>query len=301
MRRKRKEQKKKIIIIAALLLLSILAGMYAVKLAGKVAEDRRAAEAEAQAEAEAAAQQEAEAAAAAEAEAEAAKKSDSIYAYSGASGDAKYSLAAYDSAVEAGAGVIAVPFVVSQDGTLYVSDDDYAQELTGYGGYFSGMTDGQINNLETRSGAKVLKLSDVIDKYGKDIHYDIELKYTSERNLMALKELIDKKDCADVVSISSRYFNGLRSLDNELPDIPKIFICSSEEEWGEAMIHEFIDSVSVSKEMMSADYCKEAHDRNKKFGAWILNSEEEINTANEIGADFYYTDEAALAAGIEKE
>lgn len=297
MRRKRKEQKKRLILIAVLLLLCVLAGFYAVKLAGKVAENRRAAEAEAQAEAEAAAQQEAEEAAAAEAETT--KKSESIYAYSGASGDAKYSLAAYDSAVEAGAGVLAVPFVVSQDGTLYVADDDYAQDLTGYGGYFSGMADAQIDNLETRSGAKVLKLSEVLDKYGKDIHYDIELRYTSERNLMALKEWIDKNDCSDAVSISSRYFSGLRSLDNELPDIPKIFICSSEEEWGEAMIHEFIDAVSVSKDMMSADYCKEAHDRDKKFAAWILSSEEEINNAKEIGADFYYTDEAVLAAGLE--
>ena len=299
MRKKRKDQKKRLVLIAVLLILCVLAGIYTVRLAGKVADNRRAAEAAAQAEAEAAAQQEAEEAAAAEAEA--AKKSDSIYAYRGASGDAEYSLAGYDSAVAAGAGVLAVPFVVSQDGTLYVADDDYAQDLTGYAGYFSGMTDGQIDNLETKAGGKVLKLTELFDKYGRDVHYAIELRYTGERNLMALSDLIQKKDYADVVSISSQYFSALRSMDNELPNVQKIFICSGEEEWGEALGLEYVDSISVSKDMMSEERCKDAHDRDKKFGAGVLNSEEDIKKVIGMGADFYYTDEAALAAGAEKE
>ena len=297
MTKKRTEQRKTIILVAILLLFCLLAGVYLVKLTGKRAEERR--EAEAAEAAEAAAQQEAEQAAAEETAA--AKKSGRIYAYRGSSDDAEYSLAAYDSAVEAGAGVLTVPFVVSQDGTLYVADDDYAQDLTGYAGYFSGMTDGQIDNLETKSGGKMLKLSELFEKYGRDVHYVIDLKYTSERNLMALKDLIDKNDYADAVSIASEYFKGLRSLDNELPNTPKIFLCSNEENWGEAINLEYLDAISVSKEMMSEERCKEAHEKNKKFGAGVLNSEEDIKSAIGMGADFYFTDEAALAAGLEKE
>lgn len=287
---------KKLILIAVLLMLCVAATAYLFKTVDDMREQREAAAAEE------AAQQEAEAAAAAEEEAAqeaATKKDEQVYAYSGSKDDNKYTMAAYDSAVEAGCGAIVLPFVVSQDGTLIVADDDYAQDLTGYGGYFSGMTDGQIENLETKSGDKILKLADVFDKYGRDIHYIIEVKYTSERNLMALKELIDKKDYADVVSISSEFFSGLRSLDNELPNSPKIFLCNGEEGWAEALGTDYVDAISVTSEMMSDERCKTAKDSNKKFGAGILSSEEDITKANDMGADFFITDAAALAAGNE--
>ena len=295
MRRKSKTGKK-LILIAVLLMLCVVATAYLFKTVGDMREQREAAAAEE------AAQQEAEATAAAEEEAAqeaATKKDEQVYAYSGSKDDNKYTMAAYDSAVEAGCGAIVLPFVVSQDGTLIVADDDYAQDLTGYGGYFSGMTDGQIENLETKSGDKILKLADVFDKYGRDIHYIIEVKYTSERNLMALKELIDKKDYADVVSISSEFFSGLRSLDNELPNSPKIFLCNGEEGWAEALGTDYVDAISVTSEMMSDERCKTAKDSNKKFGAGILSSEEDINKAKDMGADFFFTDAAALAAGNE--
>ena len=282
--------------IAVLLMLCVAAAAYLLKTVGDMKEQREAAQAEELAQQEAAAAEEK----AAEEEA-AAAKSESIYAYRGSADDAAYSMAAYDSAVEAGAGVLVLPFIVSQDGTLYVADDDYAQDLTGYAGYFSGMTDGQIDNLETKSGGKMLKVSDVFEKYGRDVHYVIELKYTSDRNLMALKDLIDKNDFADTVSIASEYFKGLRSLDNELPNTPKIFICSNDENWGEALNLEYLDAISVSKEMLSEERCRAAHEQNKKFGAGILNSEEDMKSAIGMGVDFCFTDEAALAAGLEKE
>ena len=43
-----------------------------------------------------------------------------------------------------------------------------------------------------------------------------------------------------------------------------------------------------------------AHDYGKKFGAWGLNSEEDIKAAIEMGVDSYFTDETQLAVGIEK-
>lgn len=294
MRRKRKTGKI-LLIIAVLLMLCVAATAYLFKTVGDMRDQREAAAAEE------AAQQQAEAEAAAEEAAaqEAAKKNEQVYAYSGSKDDNKYTMTAYDSAVEAGCGAIVLPFVVSQDGTLIVADDDYAQDLTGYGGYFSGMTDGQIENLETKSGDKILKLADVFDKYGKDMNYIIDVKYTSERNLMALKELINQKDVADVVSISSEYFSGLRSLDNEFPDCPKIFLCNGEEGWAEALGTDYVDAISVTSEMMSDERCKTAKDSNKKFGAGILSSEEDINKAKDMDADFFFTDAAALAAGNE--
>ena len=295
MRRKR-QIRRRIALIAVMLILCVLAGAYIVKRAGSMAKQVKETE-----EAEEIANAEAEAEAAAEeaAKEEALKESEHIYSYSGTSTDEAYTMAAYDSAANAGAGTIVLPFVVSQDGTLYVADDDYAQDMTGYGGYFSGMTDGQIDELNTRGGSKVLKLSDVFDKYGKSIRYVIELKYTGERNLTALKDIVNKYELSDVVSVSCQYFSGLRAMEAELPDVPKIFICSNEDEWGEALGLEHVDVIAVSKDMMSAERCKEAHDRNKFISVQTLSTGEDIKSALETGADSYFTDEAAKAVEVE--
>ena len=276
-----------------MIVLCLLAGMYLIKMVGGRAEqagepqtETAQTEAETQAEAQAAAN---------------AQKDEHIYSYRGSSDDQLYTPAAYDSAVEAGAGVIVLPFVVSQDDTLYIADDDYAEELTGTAGYFSGMVDSQIEALETKAGTKVMKLSDVLEKYGSDVKYVIEMKYTSDRNQQALIELIDKYGCADNVIIASRYFSGLRSMESNLPEVPKLFICQDQAEFNEALGIPQIDIISVSKDMLTEENCKLAHDNDKKFGAWVLDTEEEIKSAISMGADSYFTGETALAVELEKE
>ena len=51
------------------------------------------------------------------------------------------------------------------------------------------MVDAQIDALETKAGTKVMKVSDALEKYGKDVNMSYEAKYTSERNQQALKNL----------------------------------------------------------------------------------------------------------------
>jgi glycerophosphoryl diester phosphodiesterase len=62
-----------------------------------------------------------------------------------------------------------------------------------------------------------------------------------------------------------------------------------------------VDILSVDKSIMTDDNCRSAHDNGKKFNVQTVNTEEEINSAIKVGADSYFTDEAALAAGLEKE
>lgn len=291
---------KRLSLIALMLVLCMLATLYILSLASKRMEEAEQARIEQEiAEAE---QLAAEEAAAAEAEAaeKAASVPERVYSYRGSSNDELYTMAAYENAVEAGSGFIAFPFVVSGDGTLYVADDDQAHSLTGYSGFFSGMTDGQIAELTTRGGASLVKVSDLFDKFGKEVNYIIELKYTGNRNIEALKDLLKNYDLSDNIAISSTYFNGLRSIEADLPDIPKIFICSNESDFNEALSMSEIDTISVSRDMMSEDYCKSAHGCGKKCGAWTLNSEEDIKSAIGMGADSYFTDETAVAVSAEK-
>lgn len=290
----RRKRKKIITAIAVMLLLCILAAFSIISTVRKRASEAREAEIAEQQAAETAAQ------AAEEEEKKASERSERILAYRGSSEDGLYTMAAYENAVEAGAGSIVLPFVVSQDGTLYVADDDYALELTGYGGYFSGMIDSQIENLETKSGTKVLKLSEVFEKFGSDVKYVIDLRYTSERNQEALRQFLEENGNEDSISVACSYFSGLRALEGSLPDVPKIFICSDAATFNEAKMADYVDVISVDKEIMSKELCDDAHKYEKDFGAWALNSAEEVKEALSMGVDSFFTDEVAAAAEAEK-
>ena len=103
-----------------------------------------------------------------------------VYSHRGSAGDDELTFAAYDRAVEAGSKYIEADIVVSGDGTVYVAHDDYALDMTGTGGYLSGMTDGQIDKLKTKNGSNVLKLKDIFEKYGDSVNYIVDVKKIKE-------------------------------------------------------------------------------------------------------------------------
>ena len=52
---------------------------------------------------------------------------------------------------------------------------------------------------------------------------------------------------------------------------------------------------------MTEDNLKAAHEHEKTFSVWTLNSEEEILKAIELGVDTYFTDDTALAIQLEEQ
>ena len=299
----RKKQSRKIIAILLMLLLCVLAVFYIIRLTHSRAESAQAeietAEAEAAAEeaAEAAAEQEREAAEAAKA----AEAGSHVYAHRGSQGDDELSFDAYDRAIAAGAGYIEADIVVSADGTVYVAHDDYAADMTGYKGYFSGMKDSQIDALKTRAGNSVLKLSDLFDKYGDSVKYIVDIKYASSRNVTAFTEIIKEYGFEDKVVAASFYQNALRPLEDEFPDMPKIFLCGEQGAFNLALGFSYADILCVPKDIISEANLKAAHDNDKLFSAWTLNTEDEIRSAIELGIDSYFTDDSELAVRLEKE
>lgn len=223
-----------------------------------------------------------------------------IYTNSGSSSEERYTMAAFDSAVEGGSVCLSMPVVAAKDGTLYVAYDDYLRDMTGLDGYLSGMSDGQIAEVKTKGGNGIVKLSDVFEKYGTDVNYVIEIRYANERNIMPFVETVKKAGVADVTSVSSYYFGALDIVENEFPDMPKIFLSENEVDLAEAQRSETVDLISVNRDLMTAENLAAVHESGKKFGAWTLNSEEDIKSAVSMGLDSYFTDEGAFAVSIEK-
>jgi glycerophosphoryl diester phosphodiesterase len=309
--RVRRAQKNKITAIVIMLILCIVAMIYVVKLAGRnnatqvsnepdvTADDT----ADAAAEDETAAEEDAAAGdtTAADAAAPHEKAASYIYSHRGSADDNEFTVAAYDKMIAAGSKYISADMVVSADGTIYIASDDYAKDMVGLDGYFSGMSDSQIDGLSTRGGNPILKLSDIFDKYGDSVTYIVDIRYTSSRNINAFTDIVKKYGFENNVIASSYYPQALRPLESTFPDMTKIFMCSDQGTFNVGLRYDYADVLCVPKEIMTGDNLKAARDSGKKFSVWTLNTEEEILSAIELGADSYFTDETELAVGLEEQ
>ena len=126
-----------------------------------------------------------------------------VYSYRGSAGAEEHSFKAYDAAIEAGSQYIGVDVVISSDGVLYVSADLNAVTMTGYNGMYEYISSETVDGLKTEAGNKILRLSEVFDKYGKDIHYVIEIKDNSDKCLLAFEKLVDDYGLSDVITAAS--------------------------------------------------------------------------------------------------
>lgn len=293
--RRKRAKRRKLITIIVLLLLCVVSAVYILAHFGK-SDDKRAEEpVEETPAAEETADEEIPESAADETAA------SHVYSHRGSAGDDELTFAAYDKAVEAGSKYIEADIVVSGDGTVYLAHDDYAMDMTGTNGYFSGMTDGQIDKLKTKNGSSVLKLKDLFEKYGDSVSYIVDVKYVSPRNVDAFTIAVRTSGFEDRVIAASSFFDVLRPLDETFPDMTKLYVCPDQAAFELALEKDYVDIISVPKNIMTADNLKAAHDHGKKFSAWTLNSEAEISDAIDLGVDSYFTDDTALAIGLEKE
>ena len=221
----------------------------------------------------------------------------------GSDGAEEHSFKAYDSAIEAGSRYIEQDVVMSADGILYVSHDFNAWLMTGYDGLYEHMSSEAIDNLRTRAGNKILRLSEVFDRYGRSINYVIELKPDNDACVEAFMKLVDEYELGDLITVQSMYPGRLEELETRYPDMPKLFVCRSQAEFYRALDSAYIDIISVKADagLMTSGNCEEPHGHNKLFSAWVLNSEEAIKNAIDMGVDTYFTADTPLALSLERE
>ena len=228
---------------------------------------------------------------------------DHIYSHRGVGGSYEHSFRAYDEAIEAGSKYIEQDLVLSSDGVLFVAHDLNASSMTGVKASYSSMSAEEIDKLTTRAGEKVLRLSEVFDKYGRDVNYVIELKTADSAIINAFEEIIDSYDYKDIVVVQCRYPGALKTVEDKYPEMKKLFVCRTQGEVNESLGMDYVDIVSVRYDsgLMTEANCKAVHDSGKLFGAWTLNYESSIKQAIDMGVDNYFTDDTALAMSLERE
>ena len=213
----------------------------------------------------------------------------------------EHTFEAYDMAIAAGSRNIEQDLVISADGTLYVSHDATATRLTGVSAYYSGMTDSQIDELRTSNGEKILKLSEVFDRYGKKVHYIIELKSMDSGTIDAFRKIVDEYGYEDQIVVQCFQLQVLKTLEEYYPNMPKLHL-SEVDQWAfeNALTKDYVDMVSVDTSMFTEANCRAAHEHGKQFNVWTLDTEEGIRRAIDMGVDTYFTNDTALAIKLEK-
>ncbi|MBQ0079019.1 MAG: glycerophosphodiester phosphodiesterase [Eubacterium sp.] len=225
-----------------------------------------------------------------------------VYSHRGASGEApEHTFQAYDLAIEEGSINIEQDLVISADGTLYVAHDRNARALTGVDKEYNEMTNEEIDELRTHGGDRILKLSEVFDRYGQDVNYIIELKKRDDATVAAFKEIVDQYQMADNVVVQCFSLSILEDLDECYPDMPKLYLVDNQKALEEGLDKTYVDIIGANKKLMTAENVDAVHEASKDFAAWVLDTEDEIKEAIDLNVDEYFTNYTSRALEIEKE
>lgn len=226
-----------------------------------------------------------------------------VYSHRGSAGQNEHSFITYDDAIALGSHFIEQDVVMSKDGVLFVAHSRDAVVMTGTSALYSVLTAEEIEQLRTHTGNKILRLSEVFERYGKNVHYVIELKRRDDETLKAFEELIDQYDIQDVVVFQSTNTNVLKEFDTKYPDMELLYLSKSQTYFDQALDMSYIDIISVPalSDLMTEKNCIAAHEHGKQFNIWTLDTEEMIRKAIDIGADTYFTNNTELALDLERE
>lgn len=296
-----KKTKTSLLIAIAVMLLLIIVSAGWIIHRGNELHVARAKEDAARAQAEA--QQKADEEAAAKKEAEDAEVASHVYSHRGSAGPEEHSFKAYDAAIKAGSRYIEQDVVITSDNVLYVSHDLNAVTMTGYNGMYEYISSETVDGLTTEAGNKILRLSEVFDKYGRDINYVIELKPNSDACIEAFEKLVDEYGFSDVITVQSLYPEVLETLEEKYPDMTKLYVAWSQADFDYVVDKPYADIISVKAAagLMTEANCEAAHENGKLFSAWTLDSEETIKKAIDMGVDTYFTNDTPLALKLERE
>ena len=228
---------------------------------------------------------------------------DHVYSYRGSEGSLEHSFQAYDAAIEAGSHNIHQDIVISSDGVLFVSYEISGLKMTGNRDFYKDMTAAEIDELRTHEGNKILRLSEVFDKYGRDVHYLVQFSVTGSDIVTAFEEIIDQYGYEDIVTAMSDEPEVLETLEEKYPDMTKMLVCKTPGLFTRSLDMPYVDNISVKviAGLMKEERVQLAHEHDKEFSAWTLDTESEIKSAIDMGVDSYFTNDTALAIGIEEE
>ncbi len=229
--------------------------------------------------------------------------SPAIIGHRGARGEApENTLAGFRQAVNAGAQGIELDVRLSSDHHLVVLHDRNVQRTTGHRNAARWMTRAELGGLDARQGSPgwhsptgVPSLEEVIDACPANMSFQLEVKAarrsTLERIADELIQLIDRRNLAGRVIVSSSHKPFLRELGRRAPHLHRGHVCRRRYRQplrGTAAVG--ADWLIVHHSLASAALVRRARTRGLKISTWTVNDLAEAERLAELEVDSIITD-----------
>lgn len=228
-----------------------------------------------------------------------------ITAHRGASdGAPENTMAAIALAVEEGADYAEIDVRMTADGVPVLLHDEALFRTTRVFADIGDVTYAEVSEYDAGSsfskayaGECVPSLEEVLDTFGNEIGFNIEIKTVTDRafteRVVAMIEAYDLEESCVITSTSYELLTWVKECN---PGLKTGYILSLV--YGEFYKSEAADFFSIRSEFVSESLVEKVHAVGKEVHVWTVNKESELRRMKTIGVDNIITDKPAFAGTI---
>lgn len=217
--------------------------------------------------------------------------STKIIAHRGASGyQVEHTFPAYDLAKNY-TRYLEQDIVMSKDYTLYVSHDNTPYRLTKKEKRkFSQLSNDEINHLKLLgTNDKFHTLDSVMNRYGKEVTYVIELKENQDILIQKFIQEVKKKDMEKNIIVQSFNYQSLQKVKEVFPMMPTLFLVHNKKEIYKGLRKNYIDIIGIPNNIFNFSTVREIKNNHKQCAVWTLNKKSEVFKAKMYHVDYIFT------------
>lgn len=203
--------------------------------------------------------------------------------YSGVKPEGTYE--AYDYAIEKGIPQIELDVRTNQDGTLYVIHDDELMRLLNQDLILSELSDEQTRKLTYPNHESLHTLQDLFDRYGKNVHYLVEVK-RGISDVPAVQSVLNaNRDLYSQIELMAWDLETAKALKEAFPKIPVLLLMENLDLYDQALDAQWLDGMSLDEAITTQKHILDLHQKDKKCYIWTVNEPERMKQLSQWGAD----------------
>ena len=215
---------------------------------------------------------------------------------------------AFEAALDSGADYIELDVQLTKDAQLVVFHDKTIERTTNGKGKISDYTYDELRQLSAGSwfgktdefaDAEIPLFSDVLEQFGDDINFNIEIKDIGNVKLAAEKtaELIEEYGITNSCYVTSFSYNALKYVKKYNPKIKTGIIANVATTIAFTKL-KYIDALSMNYLFVNHTVVNNAHQNGKRIFVWTVDTKSDIEKMIALGVDNIITNRPDRTAEI---
>lgn len=207
-------------------------------------------------------------------------------------------------AIAEGADYVEIDVRLTEDGVPVLMHDRALFRTTGVVNNIDKVTYAELATYDVGrryakefEGENVPCLEEILEKYGRKIKFNIELKDRDDRKLAdTVVALLETYELEDRCVVTSAFYEQLEYVKKINAKIKTGYILSLV--YGEVFGYDAADFFSIRSDSITEQTVRSARAKGKEVHAWTVNKEYEIKRMQELGVDNIITDKPAYVREI---